>query len=212
VTVEQGMMLQNLGLMAQGLGLGGFPNFANHEFGWFQSLGFQMQPMRASRYLGAGPVVSFGMRLLNRDPVVPFPVGLERDGQTLLKPFCPPQYASMAEAVRAVANLKFGTNGIFRGHPAGNAWSRPHEISQGVPATSELAIAAATAYGEYLWDRYGRFPVYLTPYRTVLGFQACHLDAEFYDRFYRPEALSVRQRVDFEARRTRKQPRSSPPG
>jgi hypothetical protein len=28
VTVEQGMMLQNLGLMAQALGLGGFPNFA----------------------------------------------------------------------------------------------------------------------------------------------------------------------------------------
>src|SRR5258705_2245814 len=32
VTVEQGMMLQNLGLMSQALGIGGFPNFANHEF------------------------------------------------------------------------------------------------------------------------------------------------------------------------------------
>src|SRR6266516_6597038 len=50
------------------------------------------------------------------------------------------------------------------------------------------------SYCEYLFDRYGRFPVYLTPYRTVLGFQACHLDAEFYDLFYRPEALSATQR------------------
>jgi hypothetical protein len=40
--------------------------------------------------------------------------------------------------------------------------------------------------------------VYLTPYRTVLGFQACHLDAEFYDRFYRPEALAATQREDFQ--------------
>lgn len=210
VTVEQGMMLQNLGLMAQGLGLGGFPNFANHEFGWFQSLGFQLQPMRASRYLGVSKALSFGMKLLNRDPIVPFPIGLERDGELLLRPFCPPHYPSMAEAVRAVANIKFGVNGVFRGHPAGNAWCRPHQISQSVPATSELAIAAATAYCEYLWERYGRFPVYLTPYRTVLGFQACHVDGEFYDRFYRPEALSATQRVDFEAQRARKQPHGSP--
>src|SRR6185369_3748346 len=42
VTIEQGMMLQNLGLMAQALSLGGFPNFANHEFAWFQALGFRM--------------------------------------------------------------------------------------------------------------------------------------------------------------------------
>lgn len=204
VTVEQGMMLQNLGLMAQALGLGGFPNFANHEFGWFQALGFAMKEMRASRYLGVGGIVSCGMKLLNRDPVVPFPVGLERDGQVLLKPFCPPHYPSMAEAVRAVANIKFGMKGVFRGHPAGNAWSRPDEVTQSVPATSEAAIAAATAYCNYLWGRYGRFPVYLTPYRTVLGFQACHVDAEFYDRFYRPEALSARQRADFEAQRGKK--------
>ena len=45
VTVEQGMMLQNLGLMSEALGLGGFPNFANHEYGWFQSLGFTMEKM-----------------------------------------------------------------------------------------------------------------------------------------------------------------------
>jgi hypothetical protein len=67
VTVEQGMMHQNLGLMAQALGLGGFPNFANHEFGWFQALGFRLQEMPASRYLGAGPLISLAMKLLRRD-------------------------------------------------------------------------------------------------------------------------------------------------
>src|SRR5262249_6155172 len=97
VTLEQGVMLQNLGLMAQALGLGGFPNFANHEFGWFQALEFRMEQMPASLYLGANPLVSLGMSLLKRNPMVPFPIGLERDGEVLLKPFCPPYYKSMTE-------------------------------------------------------------------------------------------------------------------
>jgi hypothetical protein len=197
VTAEQGMMLQNLGLMAQALGLGGFPNFANHEFGWFQALGFRMQQMPASRYLGAGPIVSFAMNLLKRNPVVPFPVGLERDGEVLLKPFCPPYYPAMADAVRAVVDLKFGAQGIFRGGSQGSAWAKHGEVTAQVPAISEAAIAATTAYCEYVWNRYRRFPVYMPPYRTVLGFQACHLDAEFYDKFYRPEALGESQRQDW---------------
>jgi hypothetical protein len=202
VTVEQGMMLQNLGLMAQALGLGGFPNFANHDFAWFQALGFRMETMPASRYVGAGLLPSLAMKLLKRNPEVPFPVGLERDGQVLLKPFCPPYFKSMAEAVRAVASLKFGPTGIFRSPGAGSAWPKHDEVTRQVPAVSEATISAVTAYCEYLWQRYGRFPVYMPPYRTVLCYQACHLDAEFYDRFYRPEALSDNQRRDFERMRT----------
>jgi hypothetical protein len=194
------MMLQNLGLMAQALGLGGFPNFANHDFGWFRALGFRMEQMPASRYVGAGKLVSLAMTLLRRNPQVPYPVGLEHNGEVLLKPFCPPWYASMAEAVQAVVEIKFGPQGVFRGHPAGSAWANESEVTRQVPPLSPAAIAATTAYCEYLWQRYGRFPVYLTPYRTVAGFQACHLDAEFYDRFYRPEALGGTQRADFRRR------------
>jgi len=197
VTVEQGMMLQNLGLMAQALGLGGFPNFANHEFGWFEALGFRMEKMPASRYLGAGPIVSFAMNLLKRNPSVPYPIGLERNGEALLKPFCPPYHASMADAVRAVVEIKFGAQGVFRGGANESAWADHAGMSAQVPPISESAIAVTTAVCEYLWSRYGRFPVYMPPYRTVLGFQAGHLDAEFYDKFYRPEALGESQRADF---------------
>ena len=35
----------------------------------------------------------------------------------------------------------------------------------------------------------------MPPFRTVLGFQACHLDSEFYERFYRAEALSESERA-----------------
>jgi hypothetical protein len=201
VTVEQGMMLQNLGLMAQAIGLGGFPNFANHEFGWFEALGFRMERMPASRYLGAGPLVSFAMNLLERNPSVPYPVGLERDGEVLLRPFCPPYFASMAGAVRAVVDAKFGALGVFRGGSNASAWTDHARVTSQVPPVSEAAIAATTAVCEYLWNRYGRFPVYMPPYRTVLGFQAAHLDGEFYDKFYLPEALGESQRASFKRRR-----------
>jgi hypothetical protein len=194
VTIEQGMMLQNLGLMAQALGLGGFPNFANHEFGWFQALGFRMEQMPASRYAGAGWLPSLMMRLLKRDPVVPYPVGLERNGKVVLKPFCPPYYKTMAEAVRAVVEFKYGANGIFRSAGQGSAWRDHNGVVQTIAPISEATISAVTAYCEYVWNRYGRFPVYMPPYRTVLGFQACHLDMEFYDTFYKPEALGETQR------------------
>lgn len=199
VTIEQGMMLQNLGLASQALGLGGFPNFANHEFGWLEALGFRMKHMPANRYLGAGWLTSLAMKVLGRNPIVPYAVGLERNGQVLMKPFCPPYYQTMAEAVKAVAAIKFGSNGIFRSSAHGSGWRDHSGITAQIPATSESAIAATTAYCEYLWNRYGRFPVYMPPYRTVLGFQTCHLDTEFYDRFYRPEALSDTQRSDAQA-------------
>jgi hypothetical protein len=196
VTAEQGMMLQNLGLMAEALGVGGYPNFANHEFAWFQALGFRMQEMRANRYVGAGWLPSLAMKFLKRNPSIPYPVGLERNGEVLLKPFCPPYYASMTEAVRAVVDAKFGAQGLFRSAGHGSAWQDHNGIVQTIAPVSETTIAAVTAYCEYLWARYGRFPVYMPPYRTVLGFQAAHLDAEFYDKFYRPEALSPAQRQD----------------
>ena len=44
--VEQGAVVQNLGLMGQALGLGGFPHFAAHPFGWTQALGFRMEEPR----------------------------------------------------------------------------------------------------------------------------------------------------------------------
>ena len=200
VTVEQGMMLQNLGLMTEALGLGGFPNFANHEFAWFQALGFRMQEMPVNRYVSAGWLPSLMMKLLKRNPNIPYPVGLERDGEVLLKPFCPPYYESFADAVRAVVEIKYGAGGIFRSAGDGSAWAQHDSVVGSVPRVSEAAVEATVAYCEYLWKHYGRFPVYMPPYRTVLGFQACHLDAEFYERFYKPEALSETVRKDFQKR------------
>ncbi len=192
--IEQGMVLQNLALMSQALGLGGYPNFARHEFGWFQALGFRMGEMPASQYLGANRLISTALRLLGRDQTVPYPLGLERGGEILLKPYCPPYYPSMETAVREFVERKFGPQGVFRGGAGASGWREPAEKTTGIPAPSEGAIEATVAYCEYVYDRYGRFPAYSAPFRTVLGHQATHVDVDFYDRFYHPDALSETQR------------------
>jgi hypothetical protein len=197
VTAEQGMMIQNIGLMVQALGLGGFPHWAAHAYGWFQALGFRMAELPASRYLGMGRVLSAVARLLGRDVPVPCVVGLEHEGTPLLRPYCPPYYPTMEAAVRAVVERKVGPAGIFRGGVIHSAWLDPAAVAA-APAPSEAAVQATIAYCEYVYARYGRFPAYVPPLRTVLGFQVNHVDVEFYDRFYRPDSLTGAQRRHME--------------
>jgi hypothetical protein len=194
VTVEQGMMLQNLGLMTHAIGLGGFPNYAEHEYSWFQALGFRMGEMTASRYLGANLLVSGLLSFCGRNQRLPYVLGLERDGSALLKPYCPPYYPGMKDAIRAVIDVKYGAAGTFRGAVGHSAWRNPQDIAAATPEISALAVDATVAYCEYIFNRYGRFPAYMPAFRTVLGFQACHLDTEFYERYYKAEALSETER------------------
>ena len=198
VTVEQGMVLQNLALMAQAMGLGGFPHWAAHPFGWLEALGFRMRQIPASRYLAFNPLLALLARLLHRDPPVGYGLGLEVDGAPVLTPYCPPWYPSMAAAVRAVVDLKFGPTGIFRGGVGAGAFREPERIAAAAREPSSAAVDATIAYCDYVYRRYGRFPAYQPPFRTVVGFQAGHVDPDFYDRFYRPEALSETQRQHLE--------------
>lgn len=193
--IEQGGMLQNLGLMTQALGLGGFPHFAAHPFIWFQALGFRMEEIPLSRTIGAGRVTTRLMRALNKDLPVPTAVGLERDGAVLIKPFCPPYYQDMREAVLAFVDYKYAQKTSNR-HPHGadTIWRDGAGVRSGIPPYSDEAIAATISYCEYVYNRYGRFPANSGPFRTVLAYQAHHLDPDFYDRFYHSEALTETQR------------------
>jgi hypothetical protein len=186
MATEHGMVLQNLALMAEALGLGGFPNFARHEYSWFQAAGFRMGSMPASRYAGTGRLLSAVASLFVRDPVIPYPLGLERDREILLRPFCPPYYKSMEEAVRAFVETKFGVRGNYRGGASESTWRDPESCGAKIPAPSAAAVDATIAYCQYVYKRYERFPAYSAPFRTVIGFQACHVDVDFYERFYSP--------------------------
>ena len=189
MATEHGMVLQNLALMTEALGLGGFPNFARHENSWFQALGFRMNTLPASRYAGASLLPSALARLMGKDPAVAYPIGLEKDGRTLMKPFCPPYYDSMKEAVEAFLATKFGAEGAYRGGIRQSSWRDADSCAAKIPAPSTAAVEATIAYCDYIYRCYKRFPAYTAPFQTVIGFQACHLDQDFYRRFYKPEAL-----------------------
>lgn len=195
--VEQGGMLQNIGLMGQALGLGGFANYARNEYNWLQALGFRMETMASPRYAGAGPLLSLLVKLIGQSYDYPYAVGLEHEGETLLHSYSPPYYPDMAAAVRAYVDYKFGKDGAWRGATEGTFWKDPKKYSQQIQPPSAEAIQATIDYCTYIFKRYGRFPAYSAPFRTVIGYQATHVDVDFYDQFYHPQALTEAQRERF---------------
>jgi hypothetical protein len=192
VAIEQGGMLQNLALMGEALGLGGFPHFAAHPFAWFEALDFRMQDIPLSRTIGAGLLTKTLIRALGKEFPVPTAVGFERNGEALMKPYCPPYYRDMEEAVLAFVDYKYSRErGTLRDGGSSTSWKHGADVQAGIPAYSDAAIAATIAYCEYVYSRYGRFPANSGPFRTVLAHQAHRLDEDFYERFYKPEALPV---------------------
>ena len=188
--VEQGAMLQNLALVTEALGLGGFPHLASHPFGWFQALGFRMTDIPFSRTIGAGPLMKGLLRVLKKEIPLPTAVGLERDGQVLIKPFCPPYYRNMEEAVLAFVDEKYAQGrGTMRDGGTASNWQDGAAVQAGIPRYSDQTIAATIACCEYLYSRYGRIPATNGPFRALMAYQAHHLDADFYRTFYRPEVV-----------------------
>jgi hypothetical protein len=182
--VEQGGIMQNLGLMTQALGLGGFAHFAAHPWIWERELGFDLVELPDTRILGMNALLRVGARLLGREIQVPTPIGLAREGEVLIRPYCPPHHASMRDAVLAFVESKYGPEGIFRAESSTGAWRDPAAVRAGIPRYSEAAIEATIAYCTYVHERYGRFPAASGPFRTTLAYQASRLDPAFYARFY----------------------------
>jgi hypothetical protein len=169
--------------MAGAMGLGGFPHFAGYPGAWPAALGFRMVDVPFSRTIGAGPGTSGEL-------AIPTPVGLEKNGATLIKPFCPPYYRTMEEAVRAFVAYKYASGtGTFRDGGAATAWKDPARVQSGIPAYSEKTIEAVIAYCTYVYERYGRFPASSGPFTNLIAFQTHHLDDEFYTRHYRQGVL-----------------------
>jgi hypothetical protein len=206
VTVELGMMLQNLGLACEALGIGGFTNFAMVKGDWLEKLGFRTMSMPASRFLRVPFPVRAALRFKRQDVVIRYPIGLEVDGETILRSYSPPYFPSMRAAVEAVVERKFGAQGIYQGRASRSAWRDPAGVSEGIAGISDRAIEATVAFCEYVFDRYGRFPAYLPPFSTFVGFQAGHLDTDFYDRHYRPEVLTNAHRRHFDSALHRPRP------
>jgi hypothetical protein len=167
---EQGAICQNMFLMIQAMGLGGGVHSVGsgrHLLGWEPSicrgLGFHFAP---------SPVP--GVRSN--------PVGCPRVWQGTLPPFV----SGMTESVLDLIAAKFGPGGSYdaaRPRP----WIESSERS--ISPHNEKAVEAVIAFCEYVFATYGRFPAHEDAFKTLVAFQAHHVDAEFYDTFYPTHSL-----------------------
>lgn len=202
-SVELGAITQNLSLMAQALGVGGWPHYASGTK-WLEVLGFESRTLKTSRTLGLSPDLATALRLTGKDEDVWSPLGLVApnpgelrsspsgpDERYLIKPYAPEYYGSVEKAVRAFADHKFNeTGGRFRVGGDRSAWRDEEDRKKEIPAYTERQIAAAVEHAEYVYERYGRFPAKFGPVATLTAFQAHVLDDEFYRRYYEPEVLN----------------------
>ena len=107
--------------------------------------------------------------------------------------------SSSAQTVRTLASSWFSRNRKPRDNTAHVAAILRDEFGKAVVIHRAVepggrTIAAVIAYCTYIHRHYGRFPAAGGPFRTVLAYQAHHLDPAFYEQFYRPEALTETQR------------------
>jgi hypothetical protein len=201
IHVEAELLIQNILLTIQALGLGGWvhaafpgpillgdpdPDYARYGKG----LGFRYEK----------PRTGILRRLLK--PVTPLPawranpVGL--DG--LLEGYCPPYYPSMSAAVDALVEHKYGKSGVY---------SETSELKQAFqPGKGEVFLEEVPHYPpevvectrdicNYIYDTYGRFPAHVDAmFVPGIWVQAHHLDLDYYDALYEHGYSSTQARHD----------------
>lgn len=183
VSAEVGGILQNLSLMAQALGLGGFTHAAQHPE-WLTRLGFVDTRPGFRDMMGVGDVSPETLESMGYSAGVPTFTSHER----LMRSFCPPDFPTMSAAVDAFVATKYADGGIFTGG-ARTAWKDARDIEKGIPPYSDNAIAATKSYCEYVFNKYKRFPTLSGPISTLLAYQAHQLDTGFYHQFYKAGVL-----------------------
>jgi hypothetical protein len=158
-------------LMLQGMGLGGWMFDGIDRFTMLGASGDPEVPGLGFRYdLEAGWST-------------PNPTGLEG----VFEGFCPPHHPTMAAAVEAFTERKFGAGGPYHRDTPG-AWSDSPGVRGSAQVHSPEFKACVSLQAQYLYDTFGKFPA-TVPSLMILNYvQAHHLDLEFYDRFFRPGA------------------------
>jgi hypothetical protein len=196
--VEQGLMLQSMQLAVEALGLGGFPHYGAQPWHWFEALGFTIEQFPLTKVTAAGPLRAKAMNVLGKNPRIPMGIGLEVDGEPVIKPYCPPWYPSMEAAVHAFVDAKYAEGrGVFRDGSDLGAFADPSGAQASIADYTDRNVDAVVAFCEYVYGRYGRFLGNVGPLRNLMAFQTHHVDLEFYDRHYRPGAYEEAHREHF---------------
>jgi hypothetical protein len=186
VNYESFFLLQNLMLVGQAMGLGGWvhasvaPPYILQRDASKQllGLGFRMQPGKTWPDTDWPPVPASQ----------PNPVGI--DG--ILQGLCPPYVASMNDAVDQLLKEKYGSDGLYGDV---NVFKRPYvsedvarEYLQNASHYSDQAVAYTKEICSYIFDTYGRFPAHCDAFHVPgIWLQFSHLELEYYEKYYAPD-------------------------
>ena len=193
--IEADLLLQNLMLTADAMGLGawihatiappvllGDPKFRDRygkmlDFDWVTP---RWKPVDLLRW--HVPLPRHAALRAN-------PVGLRHHGEHLIKAMCPPNYPTMADAVDAVVAEKFGPAGIYSDEGTfqriykGDFGSR---YLQEASNYSEDVIACTRAICTYIYETHGRFPAHTEAIHVPgVWLQTHHVEEAYYDRYFR---------------------------
>jgi len=199
IQIEADLLVQNLLLAIQALGLGGWvhagfppplllgdPEYARYGPG----LGFRFHQ----------PKPGLIRRMLK--PVTPLPawrpnpVGL--DG--LLEGFCPPYHPSMSAALDALLAHKYGPDGVYGEKSAFQQVFRPGKgaaFLDEVPHHSPEVVECVRDVCTYIYQTYGRFPAHVDAmYVPGVWVQAHHADVDYYESLYQQGSNHTQARHD----------------
>ena len=158
-------------LLLQGMGLGG----------WMFDGIDRLSMLGAS---GDPAVPGLGFRFdVDERWSMPNPTGLAG----VFEAFCPPHYATMAEAVEALAQRKFGPGGVYNPETPG-AWQESSVVRGSAQPYTEQFKGCVALQAQYIFDRFGKFPGTVPTLFIMNYVQAQHIDTDFYDRFFRAGA------------------------
>jgi hypothetical protein len=178
---ESILLLQNLALVSQAMGLGGWIHAAFAP------------PILLGGYPEMGPGLKF--RFEKPDKLItlprpypaatPNPVGL--DG--LLESYAPPYFEDTDAAIDAILAEKYGESGLYRDGTAAAPNMQPESAAAFVREASHIepeVIEVVRAICRYIWKTYGRFPAHCLAIDSAgIWMQCHHVDPEFYDRHFK---------------------------
>lgn len=188
VNYESFFHLQNLMLIGQGMGLGGWVHAS-------VAPPYVLQRDPSKNWLGLGFRMETPAKEWDAWPPVPStqpnPVGI--DG--ILEGLCPPYVASMDDAVDQVLAEKYGTTGAYGDV---DLFKRPYQSQdlaqnylRNATHYSPKAIEYTKEICNYIFDTYGRFPAHVDAFHVPgIWLQFSHLELEYYNKYYNPQQYS----------------------
>ncbi len=192
--IEADLLLQNMMLVADGMGLGawihatinplimlGDPKFSG-TYG--RMLGFDFVTPR----FRPADLLRWHIPLPKYATARSHPVGLRVGGEHLIKAACPPNHPSMAAAVEAVVQAKFGPGGVYTDTAT---FTRIYKDDYGKRYLAEASeydqrvIDCARDICEYIHATHGRFPAHADAIHVPgIWLQTHHIEVEYYKRFF----------------------------